>query len=60
MEGVVLDIDEEGAPLAITCHGTGSFACTIKKLEGSPNDDGSMGGDAEKGVLEDDQKAATV
>ena len=60
MEGVVLDINEEGAPVAITCHGTGSYDCTVKKLENASAVVGSVGADAEKSVLDDDQKAATV
>jgi hypothetical protein len=60
VEGVVLDINEEGSPVAVTCHGTGSFDCTVKKLENASADVGLVGADTEKSVLEDDQKAATV
>lgn len=56
----MLDINEEGAPVAVTCHGTGSFDCTVKKLENTSVDNGLVGAESEKSVLEDDQKAATV
>ena len=36
VEGVVLHIDDDGAPKAILCHGVGSFEKTLREL-GEPN-----------------------
>jgi hypothetical protein len=36
VEGVVLHVDEKGAPKAILCHGDGSFEKMLNEL-GEPN-----------------------
>ena len=71
VEGVVLHVDDAGAPQAILCHGGGSFARTLKEYgepytvvePARPEDSSASSGSGSGGAKEDVQpppEAATV